>query len=123
MSTLRVNTIQNASGGSSSTPEQIEQGRAKAWANVNGEGTASIRESYNYSSITDTGTGRYTMAFTTAMEDSNYSIVAGVGDISDTNRALAFTSNNIASTGYNVETKYFDNNRRDCGLGAFAVFR
>ena len=31
MSTLKVNTIQNTGGGSSSTPDQIDKGRAKLW--------------------------------------------------------------------------------------------
>ena len=57
MSTLKVNTIQDASGGSSSTPAQIEQGRAKAWVNMNGTGTIAVRDSYNVSSMTDLGTG------------------------------------------------------------------
>ena len=124
MSTLRVNTIQNASGGSSSTPEQIETGRAKAWANVNGEGTTSIRESYNFSSVTDNGTGKYTLSFTNAMTDANYSVVMGVGDINDTNRTMASFSNTVAAGSFFVETKSaLENGRRDCGGGYFAVFR
>ena len=75
MSTLKVNTIQDTSGGSSSTPAQIEQGRAKAWINFNGTGTVAIRDSYNVSSISDDATGKYTVNFTTAMANTNYSPV------------------------------------------------
>ena len=39
ITTAKVTTIQDASGGNSSTPEQIEGGRAKAWCNLNGTGT------------------------------------------------------------------------------------
>jgi hypothetical protein len=46
---------------------------ARAWVNFNGTGTVAIRESGNVSSITDNGTGDYTVNFTTAMPDSNYS--------------------------------------------------
>ena len=46
----------------------------RAWVNFNGTGTVSIRASGNVSSITDGGTGRYTINFTTAMPDANYSI-------------------------------------------------
>src|SRR6056297_1621180 len=46
----------------------------RAWVNFDGTGTISIRESGNVSSITDNGTGDYTVNFTTAMPDSNYSI-------------------------------------------------
>jgi len=48
---------------------------ARAWVNFNGSGTVAIRESGNVSSITDLGTGYYTINFTTAMPDANYSIV------------------------------------------------
>ncbi len=46
----------------------------KAWVNFNGTGTVAIRASYNVSSITDNGTGDYTVNFTTAMPDSNYAM-------------------------------------------------
>ena len=49
---------------------------ARAWVNFNGTGTVAIRESGNVSSITDNGTGDYTVNFTTAMPDANYSAVA-----------------------------------------------
>lgn len=48
-------------------------GLAKAWVNFNGTGTVAIRASFNVSSITDNGTGLYTVNFTTAMADANYS--------------------------------------------------
>jgi hypothetical protein len=47
----------------------------RAWVNFNGTGTVSIRESGNVSSITDSGTGNYTVNFTTSMPDVNYSAV------------------------------------------------
>jgi len=67
MSTLKVGTIQDTSGGSGSTPEQIKKGTCKAWINYNGTGTVSIRQSYNVSSLGDDGTGRYTINFATAL--------------------------------------------------------
>lgn len=50
----------------------------RAWVNFNGTGTVAIRASGNVSSITDNGTGDYTVNFTTAMPDANYA-VDGVG--------------------------------------------
>ena len=44
----------------------------RAWVNFNGTGTVAIRASGNVSSITDNGTGNYTVNFTTAMTDANY---------------------------------------------------
>jgi hypothetical protein len=72
MSTLKVTTIQDTSGGNASTSEQIAQGRAKAWINFNGTGTVAIRDSFNVSSLTDNGTGDYSMNFSSAMSDANY---------------------------------------------------
>ena len=45
---------------------------ALAWVNFNGTGTVAIRSSYNVSSITDNGTGDYTVNFATALSDANY---------------------------------------------------
>ena len=49
----------------------------RAWVNFNGTGTVAIRASGNVSSITDNGTGDYTLNFTTAFPDTNYSPVFG----------------------------------------------
>ena len=57
-----------------STSMQTGQQACKAWVNFNGTGTVAIRESYNVSSITDNGTGNYTVNFTTAMPDANYAV-------------------------------------------------
>ncbi len=48
----------------------------RAWVNFNGTGTVAIRASGNVTSITDNGVGDYTVNFTTAMPDANYSSVA-----------------------------------------------
>lgn len=52
-------------------------GVCRAWVNFNGTGTVAIRASFNVSSITDNGTGDYTVNFTTAMTDANYSYSSG----------------------------------------------
>jgi hypothetical protein len=53
----------------------------RAWVNFNGTGTVAIRASGNVSSITDRGTGAYTVNFTTAMQDANYATVVTGSDI------------------------------------------
>lgn len=47
----------------------------RAWVNFNGTGVVAIRGSGNVTSITDNGTGDYTINFTTAMPDANYCAV------------------------------------------------
>ncbi len=70
----------------------INQSRiAKAWVNFDGTGTVAIRDNYNVSSITDEATGKYTVNFSTAMSDANYSAVmytntsagGGTGDLNN----------------------------------------
>jgi hypothetical protein len=55
----------------------------RAWISFNGTGTPAILGSGNVSSLVDNGTGRYTVNFTNAMPDANYSAIAcqdGYGD-------------------------------------------
>jgi hypothetical protein len=66
--------------GVASTPPTIQDSAGtqigtfcRAWVNFNGTGTVAIRSSFNVSSITDGGVGIYTVNFTTAMPDANYS--------------------------------------------------
>jgi len=47
----------------------------RAWVNFDGTGTPAIRASGNVTSITDNAIGDYTVNFTTAMPDANYSFV------------------------------------------------
>lgn len=82
MSTLRVTTIQDESGSNASTAEEINKGRAKAWVKFNGTtgsgigfSDMTINSSFNVSSVTDGGTGIYTVTFTNAMADANYTTV------------------------------------------------
>jgi hypothetical protein len=70
MSTLVTQTISNGTVSTSSA--NVIQGSAKVWVNFNGTGTVAIRASYNVSSITDNGTGDYTINFTNALPDANY---------------------------------------------------
>ena len=51
-----------------------EDYKCRAWVNFKGTGTVSIRASGNVSSITDNGTGLYSVNFTTAMPDTNYAV-------------------------------------------------
>jgi len=79
MSTIKVDTIKNTSN--------VEVYTCKAWVNFDGTQTAAnmIRASGNVSSITDNGTGDYTVNFATAMADANYSTTATSGNDDPTN--------------------------------------
>jgi hypothetical protein len=72
-------------------------GLAKAWVNFNGTGTVAIRAQYNVSSITDNGTGDYTVNFTTALADANYSASASSGQNNSSQYCTTNTSTQTAS--------------------------
>ncbi len=46
----------------------------KAWVSFNGTSTVAIRDSFNVASITDNGTGEYTVNFSTSMPNANYTV-------------------------------------------------
>jgi hypothetical protein len=123
MSTLRVDTIQNAAGNDS--PISVP-GTAKAWVNFNGNGTVAIRESYNVSSITDNGAGDYTVNFTTALEDANYSATFGMG-LNNTTSVVVFGNDfsftRTASTMRTHVRNHTANALIDWGALQVAVFR
>ena len=82
MSTIKTETLSTPSNATVPV-DTVVNGTAKAWVNFNGSGTVAIRRAFNVSSITDLGTGIYTVNFTTAMPDANYA-VTGTGSGSTT---------------------------------------
>jgi len=117
MSTLRVNTLQNAAG----TGQPAMSGAAKAWVNFNGTGTVAIRASFNVTSITDNGTGDYTVNFTTALQDANYSglVSCTAGSVEPRIGApVIYTDASVR-----VETGFSAFTNADCDLINVAVFR
>ena len=72
MSTIMVDTIQDTSGN--------EQFTAKAWVNFNGTGTVAIRADGGVSSITDNGTGNYSVNFNSAFSSTSYAGPSASGD-------------------------------------------
>lgn len=88
--------------------DSIPSYSARAWVNFNGTGTVAIRASGNVSSITDRGTGQYTINFTTAMPDANYSVsgtawydgvAAGITGVTGTPTTSAVPVNTDSNSG------------------------
>ena len=87
MSTLQVTSIKSHSSGAPvfQNTSGTEKGQlAKAWINYNGTGTVSIRDSFNVSSLTDNGEGLYTITFTNAMSNDDYSRTCCAGENANT---------------------------------------
>ena len=97
----------------------------RAWVNFNGTGTIAIRGSGNVSSLTDNGTGNYTVNFTTSMPDVNYCPVFGAEGGFDVQR---YQTNGTQNTNnYQVLTGYQTNTgaliQADIGTVLVAIFR
>ena len=79
MSTLNVSTIQSLATATLPVVNDsagTEYGRfCRAFVNFNGFAPVTIRASFNVSSVSKTGTGQYTVNFTNAMPDANYTVV------------------------------------------------
>lgn len=99
--TLVLDTLQNGAGTASTSADNVIRGSAKAWVNFNGTGTVAIRASYNVSSITDDGTGAYTVNFTNAFADTNY---AAVGFCRKDNNSIDGSQNLGAGSAYGKNT-------------------
>lgn len=82
----RILNTQTTAGTWAATPTEIalapfRQGIASvAFVNFNGTGTVAIRKAFNVSSITDNGTGDYTINFTRSLPDNEYIIVGSAGN-------------------------------------------
>jgi len=78
------------------SPGLVGSQLCRAWVNFNGTSTVAIRACFNVSSITDNGTGDYTVTFTTAMPDENYAAVKSA--------VFSGTNNAVFLTGVNSQT-------------------
>ena len=84
--------------GEGSNQTSIQQGLLKSWIRFNGSGTIAINDNFNCSSITDNGTGDYTMTMQTAMSNANYSQTCGAGDVDHGAKInIAFTDANTTT--------------------------
>ena len=66
--------------GEGTANNNLKQGLAKAYASINGQGTAATRGTFNMSSLIDNGTGNYTLGITNDMADTNYTGQLSAGD-------------------------------------------
>jgi len=78
MSILKVDDLVEATSGGS------KYALPRVWVNFNGEGTLSVRDSFNVSSVVDMGVGRYRVSFSTSFTNASYAAVSTAGaNISD----------------------------------------
>lgn len=134
MSTLKVDNLLNSAGNES--PISVP-GAAKAWVNFNGTtGTlnssdVTIRSSYNVSSVTDNGTGDYTVSFTNNMANGNYAVAgaARFGDYINSTvmrvvslAGLGTLAQSMSTSSVRVSTNYSNGGVEDVQVVCVVVF-
>ena len=110
MSTIKTETLSTPSNATVPV-DTVVNGTAKAWVNFNGTGTVAIRRAFNVSSITDNGTGDYTVNFSNAMVDAKYCVVATGSDTAYGND-LYIKDDTGGSGFYQTTTAVYLKNRR-----------
>lgn len=113
MSTIKATTLSNLAGSKTVPTDTVVDGSAKAWVNFNGTGTVAIRRAFNVSSITDNGTGEYTVNFTSAMADANYAATgtarqSGVVSMLTTSFDVTGTTSALRIATFNASGGSFD---------------
>jgi hypothetical protein len=92
--------------------------------NFNGTGTVAIRASGNVSSITDNGTGNYTVNFTNAMPDANFSTVGSTArSLNATATEIMLNNYGFSTTTTSVETQNGGATNVDPAVCCISVFR
>ena len=94
----------NAGYGSNATAYGV-----RAWVNFVGTGTVSINASGNVSSITDNAVGNYTVNFTTAMPDDDYSVNGSTSSAVNNNVFIAGATVLPTTSAYRFNTRASSN--------------
>jgi len=110
MSTLKVNRIEPRTGDTVEIvgldiPE-LPESPVKAWVNFGAFNDLEIRDSMNVSSITDNGTGDFTVNFATSMPDTKYAVIATTTAKFD--RAASCGVDSLSTGSFVIKTGYSD---------------
>ena len=125
---MKVNGTSGLTFPDTTTLASAGQASVRAWVNFNGTGTVAIRAAYNVTSITDNGTGNYTVNMTTAMPDVNYAVTTAGGGLSTVRALLTLgnaTQNAARTTSSFVVYGYNESDLADADLpqANVAIFR
>ena len=128
MSTLKVNTLEEATAGGATFFT------AKAWANVNQIGTSTLRNDGGVSSLNDLGTGYFRLNFSNTAPTSHWSMTAtgnGYGPSDPGGQTAVLRSNTgnfwqsplFSTTSVEIETGFNSSVNSDFGyIGVQVVY-
>jgi hypothetical protein len=123
---VTANTLSDGTNSTSAT--NCIRGSAKAWVNFDGT-TASpstIRSSFNVTSVTKNGTGDYTVNFTNAFSDANYSMTSSSANTAPTMSIASpkLTATPFTTSAASVETRNTSSGALlDCQFICLSFFR
>ena len=119
---IKADTLEHSTAGSLDT-SYVVNGSAKAWVNINQDGTQAVRGSNNVSSIADEGTGATQTNLTSATADANYALAGTVGDDGGNTGCWHTTGYNVNSyntsnttSSFNQQTYYATTTVADTGF-------
>jgi hypothetical protein len=117
-------------GSTANTPPVFKDGNGttigtlcRAWVNFNGTGTVAIRASFNVSSITDNGTGDYTVNFTNALPDANYAISGFCSAAAATAAFVPYGGANFLQSTTSVRVQTAATSNFDPTVACVSIFR
>ena len=122
MSTIKTETLSTPSNATVPV-DTVVNGTAKAWVNFNGTSTVAIRRAFNVASITDIGTGDYTVNFTTAPTDADYSVNTNAGDVGATKFDRLVTPYSLSTGSVSITVRDSGGGLADNPLVALTIFR
>jgi len=126
-STLKINTLTGVTtagsiavtGEGNSTTTNLQQGLTKVWIDIP-EGQASINDSFNVATLTDTGTGDGAVNFTSSFANTTYCVLTGSEDKASSSpvRTHDVTEGQKTTAKYDFETFFVifssDRTNDDC---------
>ena len=128
MSTLRTNALEGVdaknsitivAGAGNITTTNVQEGLNKVWIDIP-EGQASINDSFNVATLTDTGTGDGAVNFTSSFANTTYCVLTGSEDKASTSpvRTHDVTEGQKTTAKYDFETFFVnassDRTNDDC---------
>ena len=120
MATLKTNTLTGTStagsiavtGEGNSTTTNLQQGLDKMWIFFDGSGTVATKDSFNATSLTDNGTGDYTVDIVNDMGNANYAYYLTVSQLRHTGTGFNFRGNGypgpVTASAIRVATLFID---------------
>jgi len=91
----------------------------RAWCTFNGTGTVAIDAHGNFSSLTDHGTGEYTLTMSTAMPDTHYAVIGGLIGADNSQYTYSFVAPNYdpltanTTSAFRFTTSHYSNGDGD----------